>query len=771
VGSPAGTIKVMPQGISNSTAGSGTLVPQGNGTSTASVQVMLGQAGIFTLQTSCTPADQTFTCSSPASTQVTIASGTTMTALSIAPNPPVPGQPITETATVTPSVSGSNVIAPTGQVTFYDGTTSLGTGTISGSGSTYTATFTTTLTPGKTHSLTAKYPGDNNFAMSTSTAQNAAGGTLASVTGLSSSTFTSSYGANVTFTATVTADPSVTTSLSPTGKVNFYANGVLLGTQTLASGVANFSTTTLPVGLQSITATYVGDGNFATSTSTAYNGVTVSAATGTLTATIAPSTGAPYGSVAVLTATLTLANGGTPGGTITATVPGAGGGTYIGTLVGNAGGSATATININVPPPGTYTIAVACPAATGTANFTCTPTTVSLTAIKGQTTTTVSFSPSAPYAGQSTTLNAVIANAGAGTGSYVFTGSVTFYDNGAPIATGAVTGNQASATVTFKANTIHSITATYSGDANWVGSTSTAVPLSPIASPTTTTLSSNFTTALVGASLILTATVTSSNDTNGILTVIPTGTVTFYDNFNGVVATLGTSSLAAEGPYAAQTLLTTTGLQGGDHNIFAIYTGDGNFAASTSSTLLITEQDYNLIFNPSTLTLNRGQSQPVTVLLESVGGFTGTINFSCTPPPDTETTCTFLPASVTGGGSTTLYIGTTAPNAKQGTTSARNLAPVLIPFTAMGLLFLLPRRRRARLGAGLLMLLLAAGLANIGCTKVVVGGDGSTGGGGTGGSSGGTPTGSQNFTIRTATPMGVNGIYVFHTVSYLVTTQ
>ncbi len=91
----------------------------------------------------------------------------------------------------------------------------------------------------------------------------AAGGTLETDTGLSSSTYSSTYGANVTFTAVVTPDPSVTTTLTPTGKVNFYANGTLLGSATLASGVANYSTTTLPVGLQSITATYVGDTNFA----------------------------------------------------------------------------------------------------------------------------------------------------------------------------------------------------------------------------------------------------------------------------------------------------------------------------------------------------------------------------------------------------------------------------------------------------------------------------------------------------------------------------
>ncbi len=157
VGNPTGTITVTPQGVSNSTVGHGTLSASSSGSSTATASLEIGQAGTFTLTTSCISGDQSFSCSTPASTQVTVAAGTSTTALVISPNPPTPGQSITETATVTPSVSGTNIISPTGTVTFYDGTSSLGTGSLTCTGSTCTATFTTTLSPGKTHSLTAKY--------------------------------------------------------------------------------------------------------------------------------------------------------------------------------------------------------------------------------------------------------------------------------------------------------------------------------------------------------------------------------------------------------------------------------------------------------------------------------------------------------------------------------------------------------------------------------------------------------------------------------------
>ena len=61
---------------------------------------------------------------------------------------------------------------------------------------------------------------------------------------------------------------------------------------------------------------------------------------------------------------------------------------------------------------------------------------------------------------------------------------------------------------------------------------------------------------------------------------------------------------------------------------------------------------------------------------------------------------------------------------------------------------------KARLGAGLLLLLLAAGLANLGCSQVTVAGSGSTtsGGGGTGTDTG-TPLGTVPFTITWSIPM------------------
>jgi len=78
-------------------------------------------------------------------------------------NPSVSGQSVTFTATVT--AKSPMGVTPSGTVTFEDGPSSLGTGTLDSSGQ---AMFTTsTLTVGS-HSIAASYGGDKSFKDSTS---------------------------------------------------------------------------------------------------------------------------------------------------------------------------------------------------------------------------------------------------------------------------------------------------------------------------------------------------------------------------------------------------------------------------------------------------------------------------------------------------------------------------------------------------------------------------------------------------------------------------
>jgi len=87
----------------------------------------------------------------------------TSTALTSSPNPANFGVSVTFTATVT--TTGLN--APTGTVTFNNGTASIGTGTLTTS-SPYQATLTTSSLPAGTDSITAVYGGDSSNAGSTS---------------------------------------------------------------------------------------------------------------------------------------------------------------------------------------------------------------------------------------------------------------------------------------------------------------------------------------------------------------------------------------------------------------------------------------------------------------------------------------------------------------------------------------------------------------------------------------------------------------------------
>ncbi len=70
------------------------------------------------------------------------------------------GQPVAITAIV--SVLGPGAATPTGQISFLDGTRTLGTGTVSTSGGVSTATFSTAALAVGSYSITADYGGDAN---------------------------------------------------------------------------------------------------------------------------------------------------------------------------------------------------------------------------------------------------------------------------------------------------------------------------------------------------------------------------------------------------------------------------------------------------------------------------------------------------------------------------------------------------------------------------------------------------------------------------------
>jgi len=179
----------------------------------------------------------------------------TTTALTSLPNPSTFGQSVIFMATVKSS-SGT----PTGTVTFKHGTATLGSRTLSSGTAKYA---TATLAVG-TDSITAVYDGNVSFAPSTSTTLKQVVHKATTTTSLVSSLNPSTFGQSVTFTATVKPEFSGT----PGGTVTFKNGTATLGTSSLSGGVAKYTTATLAVGTDSITAVYGGSSSFDISTST-----------------------------------------------------------------------------------------------------------------------------------------------------------------------------------------------------------------------------------------------------------------------------------------------------------------------------------------------------------------------------------------------------------------------------------------------------------------------------------------------------------------------
>ncbi len=180
----------------------------------------------------------------------------TTTAVTSSINPSQFYQGVAFTATVT-AASGT----PTGTVTFFSGTTQLGTGTLSAGKVTL---HPVTLNLGS-NSITASYAGSGTYAGSTSPVLTQTVVKASTITKLTSAPNPSTLGGKVTFTATVTGEYGG----APAGTITFKNGSTTLGTGTLNASThqATFVTTHLPTGTLSITAVYGGNVDFNASTS------------------------------------------------------------------------------------------------------------------------------------------------------------------------------------------------------------------------------------------------------------------------------------------------------------------------------------------------------------------------------------------------------------------------------------------------------------------------------------------------------------------------
>jgi hypothetical protein len=419
------------------------------------------------------------------------------------------------------------------------------------------------------------------------------------------------YGAGTTLTATVAS-----TAGTPGGIVTFYSGSTSVGTGTLnGGGVATLTTTTLPVGTDTLTASYGAAGNFAASTSPS-SSITVNVAAQTITfpaiaahaygsAPFAVTASSNLGSSYPVTITVQSGPAVISGGIVTVT----GVGTVVlqATQAGNTEyNAATATQSFQVIPApltvaannATRSYSAANPAFSGT-----------VSGAVGSDSFTESFTTTATTASN--------------VGSYPIVPSVT----GAQLANYTVTAVPGELTVTGAA---------------------TATKLSAPAN------------AAYGASVTLTATVASTAG-------VPAGSVTFYSGSTSLgVAALNSSGVATLG---------TTTLPAGTDTTIATYVAAGNFAGSSSSGVTLTViagpggpgASYALAANPTTLTIAPGATGKTTLIFTPANGYSGTVALSCSNLP-TNLNCAFDQNQVTLSGnnqniSTGLTINTTTQQA------------------------------------------------------------------------------------------------------------
>jgi len=365
----------------------------------------------------------------------TVKTGPSGIALTSSPNPSTFGANVSFTATLASTA--------TGNVTFYDTTTSTSLGVVAASSGTAVLPPISTLTVG-THNVQAQYAGDANFLAGNSAKDpQVVNKATTATTVLTSSLNPATYGVSVTFTATLPTNA--------TGTVTFLDNGTSIGTGTLTGGVATFTISNLIVGSHPITASYPGDSNYASTTSNTVN-ETINQKTGE---------------------TITLTSSANP-------------------------------------------------------------------AVFG---TSVVFTAKLPTDA---------------------TGTVTFYDGATSIGTGTVTAGVATFTTSTLSVKTHPITATYGGDTNYGNVTSTAVAEEIDPTGATMTISGAPNPSTYGGAVVMTITVT------GVNGVIPTGTVTLVDGSNPLGSTL---TLDATG----KATYTTSALTAGSHSITATYSGDSNY--------------------------------------------------------------------------------------------------------------------------------------------------------------------------------------------------
>jgi hypothetical protein len=607
------------------------------------------------------------------------------------------------------------------------------------------------LAPG-IYNIAATYPGDPSYSSSNGSTSITVNKAPVAVTATIASGPPYEYGKSLQLNVNVST---TSNGVAPTGTVTFYDNGVQISPSQLnyqgfafnGSGpqptYASFSARALytftAVGAHTLSVQYSGDANYAGGSSAPFSSDVAKANLSPLGYGISPNPSTP-----VLPVKLTAALHGTastPTGTITFYDNGA---PIAGTVLYDSPYPYffTANLTANFVQTGAHLISATY---SGDANY---------ASINNQNLATLTVYDKLPttMGAVQVDLNPSLVNYPTRILAYVsgsvysappITGTVTFYDNGAPLGgTVIYTNNNSTAELdyAFTSTGTHNLTAQFSGDSVYAASQSPSFAL-PVgdklptflygvnANPIIATQPTNLSTAIYG--------------THAYVGPVMSGTVTFLDggtplNTTNTYTTYG-GYLSASASYTFSTP--------GTHNLAVQYSGDSNYASLQSSVFPITIQGpFSVSLDSNTVLMSSGGgTNSANVYVNNNSGAAANVNVTCTSD-STLASCSIANPQISldpyaGQRSTVTY---TVPALRSDVRQPRGFWPatdnILIGGVFLGAGIVMRRRRKLLLS--LMMMVLMMALLSCG------------GGGGNSGGGGGVPVGpsskSYNFTITVA---------------------
>jgi hypothetical protein len=315
----------------------------------------------------------------------------------------------------------------------------------------------------------------------------------------------------------------------------------------------------------------------------------------------------------------------------------------------------------------------------------------------------------------------------------------------------------------------YSVTAQYNSDPSFNASASSPLAFTITQASTSTAASSSANSVSPGASVTLTANISTGTATVPSFGAAPTGTVKFFANGNvvgtaqPVVGTAGSASFFAASltPSFATASLTTTALPTGADTINAQYSGDANYSPSTSSQITVNVQpDFSLPNGGlGTVTIaSPGGMGTVNLALTPGTGFNSAVTFTCTSGLPAETTCG--QGSIAAGATTgTMTVQTTGSHTVALRTGQRQNYVAWLAMgsgLAFGGVFLVGGSRRRRWTVFMSLVILALLVTVPACG----------GGGSSTHTDPGTPVGMSTVTVTAAVSGGPS-----HTTTFVLNVQ